>query len=559
MTPAPQTPLGEDTIEPIPLSTDSRSEQDPPASLPDAKEDAVSPVGGNLLSSDQANDENPRSDPHLTKFQGIMLAGTMMSTSAMTSLPTSAGLLAVPIMADYYQESALAVQWGVGLLVAGRLADLYGRKKLFLLGMTIGSIANIISAVLPNRFALTMFRAISGLGFSISAPAAFGITGTTFRTEPARTRAFAALGVGTPLGGVVGVMLGGVMAGLWRKGWQYVFFMIAGSCLIPIIGGILFIPSDTRPPCTSTSKRKIDWLGAGLVTVGLSLLMFSVTQAGIEEEGWRTAYIPAVFAFSIVILTVFGLWEHYAEHRTTTPPIVKLSVFTRHHWRVTAILGIIFCNWCGIAGWMYSSSYWFQGIQGYSPKKNAACIVPASVVGVLVCVSDQLRLLLLLASPPSAPTNLNPVLLAIIPIVPRVNAPIVLAIGAIFTGLANALLAFPSPDESYWKFGFWSAFTEPWGGDLTIPIGSIMMSNLCAENEQSVCGALFSVSMQVASTVDMCLTSLIQTQVEAKHGLLRGVRVSFWFNAAVCWFALIILLVAFRKVKLAKDVAKVVV
>ncbi|OCF35352.1 hypothetical protein I316_02900 [Kwoniella heveanensis BCC8398] len=478
--------------------------------------------------------------PVLTKFHMVILAGTMMFTSLM-------------------MESALAVQWvvsaytlayGVGLLVAGRLADLYGRRKLFLFGLIVGTIGNIISAVLPNRIALTVFRALTGLGFSISAPASFGITGTTFRTEPARTAAFAALGLGTPVGAIVGEIVGGVMAGTWRKGWQYIYFLIAGLGLIPILGGFLFVPNDEKyahngPPSASSSSsisaptapggdnRKVDWLGSMLVTLGLSLLMFSVTQAGLVEKGWKTPYIPPVFALSIVFLIVFGLWEHHAEQRTTTPPIIKLSVFSRHNWRVTAILGIAFFDWCGVCGWVYLTSIWWQQLLGYSAMKNAVYILPAPVTGILISF-------------------------AVIPLVQRVNAPLLLALGSICTGLANALFAWPAQETSYWRYGFWGGVMQPWGGDLTIPIGSIMISNLCADNEQSVCGALFSVSMQVAGTIDICLSSLIHSQMETTRGLIEGLRVAFWFNAACCWVVLIIILVAFRKVGLAKDVAKVV-
>ncbi|WVF72363.1 hypothetical protein IAT40_007178 [Kwoniella sp. CBS 6097] len=546
---------------------------------------------------EQPNSAEPRDielqveGPTLTMFRMIMLAGTMMFTSLMMSLSVASSLLTIPVMSRYFRESALAVQWvvsaytlayGVGLLVAGRLADLYGRKKLFLFGLIVGTIGNIVSAVMPNRIALTVFRALTGLAFSISAPASFGITGTTFRTEPARTAAFAALGLGTPVGAIVGEIVGGVMAGAWRKGWQYIYFLIAGLGLIPIIGGFLFIPNDekhaTQPPNSPSSSssatakeapratlsdlhegqsgearfrtgalgarmdsvvridaenRNLDWIGAVLVTLGLSLLMFSVTQAGLVEKGWKTPYIGPVFAISIIALTLFGFWEHHTEHRTTTPPIIKLSVFSRHHWRVTAILGIAFFDWCGVCGWVYLTSIWWQQLLGYSAMKNAVYILPAPVTGILISF-------------------------AVIPLVQRVNAPLLLALGGICTGLSNALFAWPAADTSYWRYGFWGGIMQPWGGDLTIPIGSIMISNLCADDEQSVCGALFSVSMQVAGSIDICLSSLIHSQIETTRGLLEGLRVAFWFNAVCCWVVLIIILVAFRTVGLAKDVAKVV-
>ncbi|WRT66880.1 uncharacterized protein IL334_003843 [Kwoniella shivajii] len=521
-----------------------------------------------------------RTPSTMTRTHKIMLAATMSVTQFMMALSVGSSLLIIPVMADYFNVSILAVQWVAsayqlayegeievgnkaekielfsGLLVAGRLADLYGRKRLFLFGLIVGVIANIISGVIPNRIGLTIFRAIAGLGLSISAPAGFGIVGTNFREEPSRTMAFAALGLGTPVGAVVGEIIGGLIAGIGKKGWQYVYFLIAGFGIIPIISGVIYIPRDdevssyVNPPIENNIQgeevpdqqesavsirniKRVDWIGAGIITVGLSLLMFSITQAGLTEKKWRTPYIPPIFSLSIIMIILFGFWERHIEIRSEIgiPPIVRLSIFTRHKWRVTAILGIAFFDWMGICGWVYLTSVYYQDLLGYSPLKNALYILPAPVTGIICCY-----LVTLLA--------------------PRVSAPILLALGGIATGLANCLFAIQSPDTLYWKNEFFGAILQPFGGDLTIPIGSVMISNLCDDDEQSIAGALFQVSLQIAGTVDLCLSSLIQTQVESIHGLLQGLRVALWFNSACCWFVLVIIFLAFRKVGLAKDVAK---
>nr|XP_019043023.1 hypothetical protein I302_08733 [Kwoniella bestiolae CBS 10118]OCF21953.1 hypothetical protein I302_08733 [Kwoniella bestiolae CBS 10118] len=472
------------------ISGDEKLTDVPSVAGEDIKDDVESPIP-----SDKIVDEDPTQHQVdvpvrplvLSRLQKIMLGGTISVTYFMMSLSVGSGLLIIPVMADYFNVSVLAVQWVTsayqlaygwlvrGLLVSGRLADLYGRKKLYLLGMLVSSIANIISGVIPNRIALTVFRAIAGLGLSISAPAGFGIIGTTFREEPSRTMAFAALGVGTPLGAVVGEVIGGLISGTGRKGWQYLYFLIAGFGILPIITGIIYIPSDDKitPSRASPSdisgndpngvdrSKKVDWIGAGLITVGLSLLLFSVTQAGLVERGWKTPYIPPVFSISAVMIILFGIWEYHLEHRITStafdvPPIVRLSVFTRHKWRISAILGIAFFDWMGVCGWVYLTSVYYQDLLGYSPLKNAVYILPAPITGVICSY------LVTLAAP-------------------RISAPILLALGGISTGLANALFAFQPPHSIYWGHKFFGAILQPFGGDLTIPIGSVMISNLVDE------------------------------------------------------------------------------
>jgi len=103
-----------------------------------------------------------------------------------------------------------------GLLFAGRLADLFGRKWLYLGGLSTFCVFSIISAVIKNRIGLCVLRAICGLGLAVASPAGFGIVGVTFQQEPARTVAFAAFGLGAPLGAACGTLIGGVIASIGR-------------------------------------------------------------------------------------------------------------------------------------------------------------------------------------------------------------------------------------------------------------------------------------------------------------------------------------------------------
>lgn len=146
-----------------------------------------------------------------------------------------------------------------------------------------------------------------------------------------------------------------------RRSWRYIYFVVAGLHVIPIITGLVSIPSDRARE--NPENRQVDWLGAGLITVGLSLLLFAVTQAGIVSDGWRTPCkrsklrlmqsadytpdIPVVFSASIILILAFGFWEHHTECHTLIPPIVKLSIFTRYRWMITTMLAIAFLAWCG--------------------------------------------------------------------------------------------------------------------------------------------------------------------------------------------------------------------
>lgn len=112
--------------------------------------------------------------------------------------------------------SSYGLAYGCGLLFSGRLADIFGRKFLYLGGLSVFCIFSILSAVIKLRVALCVVRALAGLGLAVAAPAGFGIITTSVAYEPERTVTIAAFGLGNPVGASVGTILGGAVAGAGR-------------------------------------------------------------------------------------------------------------------------------------------------------------------------------------------------------------------------------------------------------------------------------------------------------------------------------------------------------
>lgn len=475
----------------------------------------------------------------LSKSKRILLGAVMMSTTFVASATLSSSLLCIPNSSKDLGITELQAQWissayslanGCGLLVSGRLADLYGRKWLYLLGMAAFLILNVISGVVRNYIGICVLRAFAGLAVSIALPAAFGIIGVTFDSEPGRTIAFAALALGYPVGSGPGMIIAGVISSINARAWQYVFFILAGLSLFPVVGGVLSIPPE--PSKKDNGNRRVDWMGAFLITSGLSLFSFALTQSGLVEKGWRTPYIPVVLVISILLIVLYGFWEHFVEKKTSIPPLSRLVIFSRRQWKVTAILVVSFFAYVPIAGWMYLTTIWFQNYKQESALMNAVHILPAPVVGVIACVLVPL-------------------------LAPKIRAPYLLMFGGFSTAAANWLLAIRPEGEVYWAHEFLSCVFNPFGADFTVGIGSVLISNLVSEDEQSLAGALFQTALQIASTVGVCICSLMQTEITAQSGsLLTGLRDTFWMSAAFSWTSAIIAFITLRKVGLAKDVGK---
>ncbi|CEL55415.1 putative MFS-type transporter C1683,03c OS=Schizosaccharomyces pombe (strain 972 / ATCC 24843) GN=SPBC1683.03c PE=3 SV=1 [Rhizoctonia solani AG-1 IB] len=246
--------------------------------------------------------------------------------------------------------SSYALTSGCFLLLFGRLADLFGRKKVFLAG-TLWSLAwSLGSGFAPNSIALNVMRALHGMGSAATVPSAIGILAHEFPPSRSRSIAFATFSAGAPLGGAIGFVIGGVMTEYTSVAWRGVFYVSAGIAGLTMLAAALAIHKDK--PSTEKDWR-VDWFGATLSTIALVLLTFSLAQSSSVKDGWRTPYIPVVFVVSVLLLGCFVGWEYYLETRTTRPPLMRLGLWTRANGRFAVIQLIVFFDWACFTTWLF--------------------------------------------------------------------------------------------------------------------------------------------------------------------------------------------------------------
>lgn len=452
----------------------------------------------------------------------------MSSNAVVLTIPSVAAGLGIDAIEAQWVSSAYSLAFGCGLLFAGRLADIYGRRWLFLGGLGMAFIFNICCAVVGSLVPLCVMRALVGLGLAIATPAAFGIIGVAFREDTERTVAFACFGLGNPIGASVGMLVGGSVSGINAHGWKYLYFVLAGLAAIPTALGLFIIPRE--PKRSFHVDKRIDWLGGFLITAALCLFTFSITESGIAPQGWGTPYIPALLVVSVVLFAAFCFWEHRVEHKMTLQPIAKLSMFSRDGGKISAVLVSTSLIFFSIAAWVYNVSMFYQELKGLGPLANAIRTLPSAIVGIGAA-------------------------LCVMWVVPRLKAPIILILGAFLSGLACLLFAVCPADTIYWGPQFVSMLLLPFGADLTVGVGSILVSNLCAEDEQSVGGALFQTAIQIFSALGICISSLVTASVHNSSGnFLLGLRAAFGLCAGMAWIVMLITAVFLRKMGLAKDV-----
>ena len=253
--------------------------------------------------------------------------------------------------------SAYALTFGGFLLLGGRMADLLGRRRLFMLGLGLFVIASLACGFANTNNLLIAARAVQGLGGALIAPAALSILSTTFAEGSERNKALAVWGAVSGAGGAVGVLLGGVLTEY--VGWEWVFFVNA-----PIgIGAILLAPRLLRESRVEDAVRSFDVIGAILVTASLSLLVYTVVKT--DEYHWFSGRTIGFFAISIVLMAAFLLNEQRASS-----PLLPLSIF-----RLPTIVGanvVGFMLGAAIFAMFFLLALYMQGPAGlgYTPIRS---------------------------------------------------------------------------------------------------------------------------------------------------------------------------------------------
>jgi EmrB/QacA subfamily drug resistance transporter len=251
--------------------------------------------------------------------------------------------------------SAYALTFGGFLLLGGRVADLLGRRRLFMLGLVLFAAASAACGFSNSSGFLVGARAVQGLGAAIISPAALSILTTTFAEGKERNTALGVWGAIAGTGGAAGVLLGGVLTD-W-VGWDWIFFINVPIAVIVIA----LAPSLLRESRVESDERRFDVAGAASVTIGLVLLVYGLV--GTTNHSWIAPRTLGLFAASAILLVVFVLIEMRVKE-----PVLPLSIFRLRTLTGANIVGFLLGS--SIFSMFYFLSLYQQFVLGYSPLKT---------------------------------------------------------------------------------------------------------------------------------------------------------------------------------------------
>jgi EmrB/QacA subfamily drug resistance transporter len=295
--------------------------------------------------------------------QFMMLLDFSIVNVALPSLQRS---LALSPQNLQWVASVYALFYGGFLLLGGRVADLFGRRRIFVSGLLLFTCASLLGGLATSGGVLIAARGAQGLGAALLSPAAFSLLTTTFAEGPARNRALGIWGTLAAVGVVTGVLLGGILTA--ELGWRWIFFLNVPIGFLAAIFAMLWL-QESR---SAAVKREIDWIGAVMVTSGLIALVYAVV--GTNDVGVELRFLSV--AVALLLLTAFVVFE--ARIRA---PLVPLGLLQRRSLMVTNI--IFFLQAMAAGATAFIMTLYLQEVLNYSALQTGLAFLPLGMAGVI--------------------------------------------------------------------------------------------------------------------------------------------------------------------------------
>jgi EmrB/QacA subfamily drug resistance transporter len=304
----------------------------------------------------------------------------------MIVLDSSIVNVALPsIQADLgFSQAALAwvvnaylLTFGGFLLLSGRLGDLLGNKRVFLGGVVSFSVASVGCGMAPSAGLLIVGRAVQGLGGAAVSAVALALIMGLFTDPGERVKAMGVFGFVMSGGGAVGVLLGGVLTGLFS--WHWIFLVNVPIGVAVWVAARRVLPADE----VLLDKPRLDVVGAVMVTAALMLSVYAIV--GGNEAGWTSTHTLGMLGGGLALMVTF-----VAREARITNPLVPLRLFALRNVSVSQIVGALWA--AAMFAWFFLAAIYLQKVLGYDALDVGLAFVPTSVV-MAYCslrVSDRL-------------------------------------------------------------------------------------------------------------------------------------------------------------------------
>lgn len=264
--------------------------------------------------------------------------------------------------------NAYLLTFGGFLLLSGRLGDLFGHRKLFLVGITLFTIASLTCGIASSQFILIAARAVQGLGGAVVTSVALSLIMNLFTEGSERAKAMGVYSFVAAAGGSVGVLLGGILTNSYNWHWNFLINIPVGIAVF-ILSTVLLPSSDVQE-----GKKHVDIVGALTVTAALMIAVYAIV--GGNQVGWLSVQTLTLLGGAVALLAIFVGIESKVK-----APLIPLGLFKLRNLVVSNIVAILWA--AAMFAWFFLAALYLQLILGYNPKQVGLSFLPGNVIMAL--------------------------------------------------------------------------------------------------------------------------------------------------------------------------------
>ena len=292
----------------------------------------------------------------------------------MIVLDTTIVNVALPSIREDLQFTETSLVWVVNaymltfggfLLLGGRLGDLYGHRRLFLLGITLFTLASLACGLAGSQQMLVAARAVQGLGGAVVTAVALSLIMTLFTDPAERAKAMGVYGFVCAGGGSIGVLLGGLLTSTLSWHWIFLVNLPIGIAVFALC--LRLIPLVRVP----IEVERLDIAGAMTVTLALMLAVYAIVNG--NEAGWRSVQTQGMLGTSVVLLVAFLAIEARAR-----APLMPLRMFALRNVATANVIGVLWA--AAMFAWFFISALYMQLVLGYGPMQVGLAFLPANLI-----------------------------------------------------------------------------------------------------------------------------------------------------------------------------------
>ena len=275
--------------------------------------------------------------------------------------------------------NAYMLTFGGFLLLGGRLGDLYGHRKLFLIGLVLFTLASLACGISNSQVLLVAARAVQGLGGAVVSAVSLSLIMNLF-TEPAeRAKAMGVYGFVCAGGGSIGVLLGGLLTSTLSWHWIFLVNLPIGVAVYALC--VALLPSARG----HAHGEKLDVAGAVTVTLSLMLAVYGVVNG--NEAGWGSTQTVGLLGAAVVLLAVFIAIETRVQH-----PLMPLGLFRLRSVSVANVVGVLWA--AAMFAWFFISALYMQLVLQYTPMQIGLAFLPANIIMAVFSLGLSARIVM---------------------------------------------------------------------------------------------------------------------------------------------------------------------